>query len=597
MLGAGVAVLGFVHGQGVNLTGDEPAYLTQAQAYLHLDPRVASVFRADLARHYFASFAPHANIATPGVFEHWAGPRGAVSPFEPGMALILAPFLAAGGQFGAEVGFMGVEVACLVWLHRRASNLVGLDRPGQILLGLAFAAPALWLAITQLYPDLISGLLLACGLVEVAIIERSGALSRCAVAVVGVVVAALPWLQVKNALPGGLLLLAFAVVSARTPHGGRAVSVLVVLTGVSWLLLVAYNLLYFGNPLGLPEPAPSLSGRGVEYTLGLLFDRDQGLMVQLPSAVMGLVGMWTARRRTPVAVRTSGIAAAAIVVLNGTYTSNPYGGFSFAGRFAWTAMPVVMLWSAVLIGRWQRGGRRLFVPVAVVAAAWCIQAIPILDGAHSYYTLMEPSPPWDPLLWPGWWSGLDRVLPGFDVTGLVFGAPSFALGVEIAVLVLLAWVCWSATRRGPFRPGPAVSLSAAVALGIAVVALTVPPMLPVGPLRYDAAQVGAPLVAVTAAAQGPEVALTGIQPGTYRLTSAIQLSGSDAPGTVAVSCDPQNGHPRTRARRAAKPVPPGRSVTVVTLRCPFRGVIQVQLSTPARSRLDVRFVKLRKTAT
>src|ERR1700676_5547851 len=49
-----------------------------------------------------------------------------------------------------------------------------------------FAGPAAFLAITQIYPDLISGVLLTCAIVEVAIVERTGKVTRFNAAVVAI---------------------------------------------------------------------------------------------------------------------------------------------------------------------------------------------------------------------------------------------------------------------------------------------------------------------------------------------------------------------------------------------------------------------------
>ena len=177
------------------------------------------------------------------------------------------------------------------------------------------------------------------------------------------------------------------------------------------MLLLGYNLHYFGHLLGLPEPGPKLTSLGLEYTLGLGFDRNQGLFVQMPFAVLGLVGLWLIRKKLPVAVVATVIGAGAIWVLNGTYVSNPYGGVSFNGRFMWTLIPVMIVWVAVVLARWQEAGRLFWTPAIVIALAWLYQAKPIIAGEHLYY---NTGAPWDPASWPNWWQGFSSVLPQFD---------------------------------------------------------------------------------------------------------------------------------------------------------------------------------------
>ena len=334
----------FVKSKGVNLTGDEPSYIIEAQAYLHLSPHVLSTIRSDLARNALSAFAPGTPVSA---VESFTGPHGMVSAFEPGLGILLIPFVATGRLFlGGTVGVITLNTAGLILLHRRATRLAALGRRGQVLFALLLTAPALLVVANQIYPDLVSGVALACGLVEVALIERRAVVRRTSAIVVLVVAGYLPWLQVKNLLPAAVLLLAFLVAGRRTGSAWRRLVVPAIAPVVAWLLLLLYNHYYFGHLGGLPEPLPRASRNGLEFTLGLLFDRHQGMFVQVPFALVGLIGLWVARRRLPVAVIASVLGAGAILLLNGTYVSNPYGGLTLAGRFMWTILPVLLLWSS-----------------------------------------------------------------------------------------------------------------------------------------------------------------------------------------------------------------------------------------------------------
>jgi hypothetical protein len=289
LTGAEHLLADWLHTAGVGVVGDEPAYLTQAQALLQGTVHTTAVYRDDLAHHYFATFPPGTKIS-PGVFESFRGPRGVISPFEPGISLLIAPFLRLGGQGGAFAGFFALEAAGLVLVHRRASTLCRLGWRAQIFLGVALAGPALALAATQLYPDLIAGIVLAAVLVEVARWERDGRPGGWSVAIISVGAAALPWLQVKDVVPGAVVVLAVlaivtrALVGRRSTGGDRrawlrATAVVVAVVGLSWGLLGAYNVAFFGHLSGYPEPALAWNHASLVRTSALVFDRDQGLFV------------------------------------------------------------------------------------------------------------------------------------------------------------------------------------------------------------------------------------------------------------------------------------------------------------------------------
>ncbi len=162
----------FIRSKGVDLTGDEPSYIIQAQAFLHLNPHILSTIKADLSANRLSGYPPGTPVSSVASF---TGSHGVISAFEPGLGLLLIPFVASGRLFlGAVVGMLVLDTAGLILVHRRTAYLMGLGRRSQALLALLLAAPALLLAITQIYPDLISGVLLTCAIVEVAIIERTG---------------------------------------------------------------------------------------------------------------------------------------------------------------------------------------------------------------------------------------------------------------------------------------------------------------------------------------------------------------------------------------------------------------------------------------
>ena len=528
-MGLELLVAWFIKSKGVALTGDEPSYIIQAQSYLHLNPHILATVRSDLARHALSAYGIGAPVSSVASFP---GPHGVISPFEPGLGILLMPFVATGRLFsGAVVGMLALNSAGLILIHRRATRLAYLGRRAQVLLALLLASPAVLMAMNQIYPDLISGIVLACPIIEIALVERTRTVTRTNTAIVAVSAIILPWLQVKNIVPAVIVVVAFAVAARRARAPGRRLVVASVVAVVGWGLLFLYNHYYFGRLGGLPEPFPKVSINGIEYSIGLLFDRHQGLFVQIPFALIGLIGLWVARRRLPVAVIATVLSAGTVLILNGTYTSNPYGGLSLAGRFMWTLVPVAIAWTAVVINRWQRAGRLMWSPILVVAGFWIYQAVPIATGNHTYYNAFTVTPPWDPSTWPGWWPGFNRVLPQFDLPGHPLGAPAYAVVIVLALSAVLVIAAVQYMRSGPFAGWSLLTMGGL--LVVVVVALVV-----AKPLQ-------------------PTTALY-LRRGADGLTGGGRHRGGDVTRRAAPRCAPEHLpvhvdlHPRRHDRRRAR---------------------------------------------
>ena len=104
--------------------------------------------------------------------------------------------------------------------------------------------------------------------------------------------------------------------------------------------------------LGLPQPSPNLGARGLKDTLGLVLDRDQGLLVQCPTVLFGLLGLWYSRRTTQVTNVVLVLGVLAILVINGTQPiATAFGGVALAGRFQWTVLPLLLAWSPFFLRR------------------------------------------------------------------------------------------------------------------------------------------------------------------------------------------------------------------------------------------------------
>ena len=605
----------FLQTQGVVLTGDEPHYLIAALALTHFNPHIAWAYQQDFHTHAIYTWPPGAQLS--GTAQDFVGPHGIISGHGLGIPLLIFPFIAAGGRNAAMVSFFAIEAAGLIFLHQRMSWLVSLSRPSRWLFALAIGAPALWIAGTQLYPDLISGIFLACALVEVAVIEQTRRLSLIGTLVVAIGVGFTPWFEPKNFLPALIIGVAFIGVVVRRRLPMRSTLLTLALIGVGWILLLSYDQYYFGHLLGLPQSSPGLNGEGVLGVIALLFDRHQGLFIQVPTVAVGLVGLWFARHRVPIAAMATLVAVASILALNGTFVGNPFGGTTLAGRFAWSAFPMLLAWSPYVLKRIDFSRARTIVVAIVISLLWATQAIPIFDGEHyhysSYYNAMTKPPLWDPSLYPGWWPGLNNLLPDLlpptnrsRSFQILFGSSGIHLLAAIGSLVIIcALLLWLA-RPESLWPGfakrlPDVSKVGGVAVGVAGVflalGLALPNRnLPDRSLQWTGANLGSPFNASGRTVITPDFPLTYGGAGEYTASLSYTLSGNGSPVTLSMLRSPlgQVSPPRWNAASITD-LPNGDRTVSATFDLP-PSLIGVQIQIGRGHTLIVKQLLLRKQA-
>lgn len=531
-----------VRSQGNVIGGDSPHYLIAALSLRHLTMDVLPAYAKDMVSRAVYDWPPGTTVRTPyAIHAFLSGPHGPVFAQGIGLPALLAPFAAIAAVPGALIGYFAAQAVGVVLLHQRASRLGELGRGGRVLFAIVLAAPALWLAATQIYPDLLSGILLACGFVELALLETSGRLGRLGTVVAVVAFGAVAWLQVKNAVPALIGVAGFALVGLR-PGSARARTIIVVAVVLASLAaLVAYNEFYFGHLLGLPEPNLVVGSASGWRVLALLLDRDQGLVPQVPTVILGVIGLWLARRRTGVCVWAVVAATVAVLVVNGTYPDPPMGGTSFAGRFEWTIAPIVLAWSAVFIGRLQALPRRLLAVGLVVTGLWAVQLVPILSGDHVYSNeWYAPFRPWDPSAYPGWWPSIDRILPTFAYPSAPLGWVLGRLLLVILVLAAAVWLLVRLCRPAPLRAMPMVVLGATVALVIAAVAgVGSRGDLPAHPLTWSGANLGSPWSPGDISYRYQPIPLAVVGAGHYRAVLGYRLSVSASrPPVVSLLATP-----------------------------------------------------------
>lgn len=343
------------------LSGDEPHYLIVVDALVR--DHSLNVFPA------YARDREERRIVGPidwrnhsrGENDRWFSLHGI------GLPVLVAPVFLLFGPTGVRLMLAAIAGLIPVFVYR-AARLARI-RPGESVgLALCVSLGLPFLAVSgQIYPDLLSGILVLALAVMAWRIWCRGAPPGAWMAG-ALMLAILPWLHLKNVLVVAVLAIALTVAWWR---GDRRRTGwcwwFVGLNAASVLLLLTYHLVAFGGPLG-----PYTTGRGADATLyqagmiflGLHFDQAQGVFVQQPLYLLGLVGLPLLFRRAPFIAVTATAAYLAIVVPN-TFHSCWYGCFSMSGRFMWGAaalwsFPLLVLYADLgAVGRrvlWVAGG-------------------------------------------------------------------------------------------------------------------------------------------------------------------------------------------------------------------------------------------------
>ena len=564
LTGASAGALALVRNQGVHINGDEPSYLVEAESiarYFTLNSNPGYNFI--ITHHIVYPFTqkPGPNVAAQMTWEAILRHHLYLPTHSVGLSVLLAvPILL--GPTVAIVAFLAMLAALAVGVVHLVGLLAGTRSPWRFALAGVFLVPSYLVASTQVYPDLMTGMIIAIVVLLVALFETKRGCTTAQVVTGGLLLALFPWLAQKNIPVTCLLLVVLVVASRRTFMAGAQLAGLAVPALISLSGVVLFNLWAYGHPLGSKNPVTTSGIETWTRSAALVFDRRSGILIQMPILVLGVAALWVWRRRIPLAVIAAVVLTAAIVYGNGTEPGSQTGG-SFNGRYEWPLVPLALAFCALyVIDLWRV--RKATVPliVGIAAALSVFEAVPIILGEHLYYSQI----PWDPISYRGWWGGLDPspvlgYLPAAEIFNLPILTPGGGSGIPAllpgtipwgnardlwglaCVLVLTAAVLYYLVRlvRRPARIRRRL-LGGLVAAGLVclVLSLTSPVQLPAtvtfsaGFLQSQVGTVEGSDVVAQGAAQDGSVALGPfweVLPGRYEATIHYVMQ-DDEPGAA-----------------------------------------------------------------
>ncbi len=336
----------------VPLTGDEPHYLIMADS-------IASDFDLDLHNNYLSDFDSHRiiGLTIPHVYNV---PRGWMPGHEPGLAVLIALPFRLGGIVGARVAlclFAGLlPWSLFTWFRTRLEQSSVASRQAAstaawLTLGLTICFPVCFGA-QQIYGDLAGGIIATALLLHVIAALDGAERPLWTWALFFLAAGLFPSLHAKFALTAALLAVAGAVALWRHVRGASDVPDARILATaplfiVGPALLMAFNIWASGSPLGFRHAGELTTsfGRGAEIFLGLHLDQSQGMFLQQPLLLGGVLAFpaFAARRRGLALLWA--LMYLSLIVPNALELTR-YGGDGPDGRFAWSA---AWLW-AIPIG-------------------------------------------------------------------------------------------------------------------------------------------------------------------------------------------------------------------------------------------------------
>jgi hypothetical protein len=342
----GLGALGFFlhsHYPVIRLgTGDEPHYLVVADALAnHGGPELTEAYSSgQVARTVLPAtdldFTPEGLRQVSGAFgpfHSFGAKHGIFSVHSLGLPLLLSPVVKLGGGM-LHAKAMMLVVSLIVPLYGwRVAGVFFSSSPQRLAAGLSLSLVTLFMiAASQIYPDLLGGVILGNGALTVAG-WRDGLIKRWALPgqlLVLLPLAALPWLHLRLAVPAFLCVAAYlALVRPRL----RDAAVWALVLGASSLSVACYNHYAFGHwggPYG--ERDVEVSATSAMVLLGLQVDQLQGIFIHAPILLCALFGVGVLTRRDWRLALFLVLLYGALVVPNSIHP-NWYGGGSYAGRF------------------------------------------------------------------------------------------------------------------------------------------------------------------------------------------------------------------------------------------------------------------------
>lgn len=400
------------------VTGDEPHYLVMANGIVQYgsweqtNPYNEEFTTRKIYRH---GLAARGALPVPANTHAVSGPHGLYNIHNIGLPFLLAlPFL-WGGVIGAKIFMVlcGALVVTVIWKYSSIFSESQTQRFWAVL-AVTISLPLLP-AASQIYPDLLAGLIALVGLYWFLTASQKRSIAH--EILWASLIAFLPWLQIKFAATAVLLFAAIGVRSYCQSKNLKRTTVIFLVGALSVAALALYNQHAFGKLTGpYQSGALEISKTSFMVLLGLHFDQNQGFLMQNPLHLIGVLALGWMYRVNPRFTFLWGLVFLSLIVPNALHPAW-YGGASFSGRFGWAAATVFTV--VTIFGLLELGKTRPQIFKSIIALSLLLQGYFFVQYAvigvdihnkgaatwfDAYPNMLYPIHSWLPALYNAEWA-------------------------------------------------------------------------------------------------------------------------------------------------------------------------------------------------
>ena len=343
--------------KGINqVTGDEPHYLVMTNGIVKYKTfEQTKPYREEFRTReiYAPGLAPKDANPSPANTHALLGKNGLFNVHNLGLPLLLTIPFAIGGVIGAKVFMILIGGLIIFNFWNFASQFCqNKNIIFTLLLPISISQPIVF-ASNQIYPELLAALVTIFTINIFCKYKESNSLNNIDSIIIFTAISFLPWLQLKFAVISlllyGFLFWRFLYVQSDLKQLKR----MTLFCFVSFVILIVYNYFAFDNFLGphqqwsqlWSDKRPiELSWKSITVFMGLIFDQEQGFLIQNPLNFIGLVGIGCFYKNNRYLTILIGLVSTSILFVNSLHTQW-YGGYSMIGRFGWTGGLVFTLFT------------------------------------------------------------------------------------------------------------------------------------------------------------------------------------------------------------------------------------------------------------
>ena len=332
--------------RGVTPGGDEPHYLAATQSLLaDFDLKVENNYaNGDYLEYFPGRLEPHfIKRSTSGEI---------YSIHAPGVSVIVLPLFAIASYGGAVLTMVLVAALTAAIMWRLAWRISGSVSASWLGVAAVFATTPYFFHTFTIYPEIIGGLCVACGLWLLIELADGRDVSSRALVATGAALALLPWLHsrfaVIAAVMGLVLLLRLSSRANAAVNIARLMAVPAI-AGGAWFL-------FFWMIWGSPSPtAPYGSDTSTSASniltglIGLAFDQQFGVLTTAPIYIAAIAGGPALARRRPRLALELLLVVVPYAITVASYEMW-WAGFAAPARFLVAVLPVAVL-PIALVGR------------------------------------------------------------------------------------------------------------------------------------------------------------------------------------------------------------------------------------------------------